>query len=89
MDRKLTPTQLEVLKQAAQRQDGNLHPLPPSVRGAARNAVIQGLLARKLATKCYFAGHVQFHVTEAGMTVARASVVDGGQLCPASTPSAG
>lgn len=75
MDKRLTPTQLEVLKQAAQRHDGNLHPLPPNVRGAARSAVIQGLLARKLTAKCYFPGHVQFHLTEAGFAVGRSGKV--------------
>lgn len=66
----LTPTQIAVLKRAALRQDGNLHPLPTNVRGAARTAIVQDLLVRKLATKCYFPGYVQFHLTEAGFAEA-------------------
>lgn len=45
---KLTETQTAVLKAAAGRADGNIEPLPPSLRGGARAKVIDGLLARAL-----------------------------------------
>ncbi len=43
---KLTDTQTAILKAAAGRTDGNLEPLPPTLRGGARTKVIEGLLAR-------------------------------------------
>lgn len=46
---KLTDTQSTVLKAAAGRADGNIEPLPPTLRGGARTKVIEGLLARGLA----------------------------------------
>ena len=45
---KLTDTQAAVLKAAAGRTDGNLEPLPPTLRGGARAKVIETLLARGL-----------------------------------------
>ena len=45
---KLTDTQTAILKAAAGRPDGNLEPLPPTLRGGARAKVIEGLLARGL-----------------------------------------
>jgi hypothetical protein len=45
---KLTDTQTAVLKAAAGRADGNIEPLPTNLRGGARTAVIDGLLARGL-----------------------------------------
>ncbi len=46
MTAKLTTTQAAILKAAANRPDGNIEPLPPNLRGGARTAVIEGLLAR-------------------------------------------
>ena len=46
---KLTETQTAILKAAAGRPDGNIEPLPPTLRGGARAKVIEGLLARGLA----------------------------------------
>lgn len=46
---KLTETQTAILKAAAGRPDGNLEPLPPTLRGGARAKVIEGMLARGLA----------------------------------------
>jgi hypothetical protein len=43
---KLTDTQTAVLKAAAGRPDGNIEPLPPTLRGGARAKVIEGLLSR-------------------------------------------
>jgi hypothetical protein len=45
---KLTDTQTAILKAAAGRPDGNIEPLPTNLRGGARTAVIDGLLARGL-----------------------------------------
>lgn len=45
---KLTETQTAILKAAAGRPEGNIEPLPPTLRGGARTAVIDGLLSRRL-----------------------------------------
>jgi hypothetical protein len=45
---KLTDTQTAILQAAAGRTDGNIEPLPPTLRGGARAKVIEGLLARGL-----------------------------------------
>lgn len=45
---KITDTQREVLKLATYRPDGNIEPLPATLRGGARKKVIDGLLARAL-----------------------------------------
>lgn len=51
MNVKLTATQTTVIKAAAARPDGNVEPLPSNLRGGARNAVIDGLLARGLVAE--------------------------------------
>lgn len=48
MTAKLTPTQTAALETAAGRPDGNIEPLPPTLRGGARAKVIGGLLSRGL-----------------------------------------
>jgi hypothetical protein len=63
---KLTDTQREVLKLATQRPDGNLEPLPPTLRGGARNKVIEGLLARDLISKFHYPDRVEYYATDAG-----------------------
>ena len=45
---KLTDIQTAILKAAAGRPDGSIEPLPANLRGGARTAVINGLLARGL-----------------------------------------
>ena len=45
---KLTDTQTAILKAAASRADGNIEPLPPTLRGGARTKVVDGLLDRGL-----------------------------------------
>ena len=45
---KFTETQTAILKAAAGRPDGNIEPLPDTLRGGARAKVIEGLLARGL-----------------------------------------
>lgn len=48
---KLTDTQTAILKAAADRADGNIEPLPPTLRGGARTKVIDGLLAKRLVAE--------------------------------------
>lgn len=48
---KLTDTQTAVLKAAAGRPNGNIEPMPSTLRGGARTKVIEGLLARGLITE--------------------------------------
>ncbi|MCC6535244.1 MAG: hypothetical protein IT531_22075 [Burkholderiales bacterium] len=43
---KLTETQTAILKAAVGRPEGNIEPLPPSLRGGVRTKVIESLLAR-------------------------------------------
>ena len=65
MNVKLTATQTSVLKTAASRADGNIEPLPSNLRGGARTAVIDGLLARDLITKFQHPDHVEYYITDA------------------------
>lgn len=46
---KLSETQITVLKAAAKRPDGNIEPLLASLKGGARQKVLEGLANRKLA----------------------------------------
>lgn len=46
---KLSETQTTILKAAAKRPDGNIEPLPATLKGGARQKVIEGLVSRKLA----------------------------------------
>ena len=61
---KLTDTQTTILKAAANRQDGNIEPFPPTLRGGARAKVIEGLLARGLIIDI----DGQHQITDAGYT---------------------
>lgn len=63
---KLTDTQTAILKAAAGRPDGNIEPLPPTLRGGARTTVIEGLLARELIAKFHYPDHVEYYATDAG-----------------------
>ena len=65
MNVKLTATQTTVLKTAATRPDGNIEPLPSNLRGGAKTAVIDGLLARALITKFQHPDHVEYYLTDA------------------------
>lgn len=64
MNVKLTATQTNVLKTAATRPDGNIEPLPSNLRGGAKTAVIDGLLARDLITKFQHSDHVAHYLTD-------------------------
>ena len=68
MSVKLTATQTIVLNSAAARPDGNIEPLPSNLRGGAKTAVIDGLLARALITKSQHSGHVEYCLTDAAYT---------------------
>ncbi len=48
---KLTDTQLIVLSAASRREDGNLHPLPASLKGGAANKVVDALIRKGLAER--------------------------------------
>jgi len=63
---KLTDTQAALLKAAAARPDGNIEPLPPTLRGGARAKVIAGLLARELIAKPHHSDRVEYYLTDAG-----------------------
>ena len=65
MNVNLTATQTTILKTAAARPDGNIEPLPTNLRGGARTAVIDGLLARDLITKFQRPDHVGYYLTDA------------------------
>lgn len=62
---KLTATQTTVIKAAAARPDGNIEPLPTNLRGGAKTAVIEGLLARDLITKFQHPDHIEYYLTDA------------------------
>ncbi len=59
---KLTDTQTAILKAAAGHPNGNIEPLPTTLRGGARAKVIEGLLARGFITESE-GGH---RLTDAG-----------------------
>lgn len=65
MNVKLTATQTIVLNAAAARPDGNIEPLPTNLRGGAKTAVIDGLLARDLITKFQHPDHAEYFLTDA------------------------
>lgn len=65
MNAKLTATQTTILKAAAGRPDGNIEPLPTNLRGGAKTAVIDGLLARALIAKFEHPDHVEYYLTDA------------------------
>ncbi len=64
MNVKLTATQTIVLNAAAARPDSNIEPLPTNLRGGAKTAVIDGLLARVLITKFQHPDHVAYYLTD-------------------------
>ena len=70
MNVKLTATQTTVIKAAAARPDGNIEPLPTNLRGGAKTAVIDGLLARDLITKFQHSDHVAYYLTDVAYAAA-------------------
>jgi len=65
----VTATQLAVVRQAASRPSQALEPLPAKIRGAARQSVLNALLSRGYAAKCFFPGHVEYVLTNAGAAI--------------------
>ena len=65
MNVKLTAAQTTVIKAAADRPNGNIEPLPSNLRGGAKTAVIDGLLARALIAKVQHPDHVEHYLTDA------------------------
>ena len=49
--KKLSPTQITILKNAAMRHDGNIEPLPKNINAGIKPRVISGLLTRELITQ--------------------------------------
>lgn len=70
-DHRLTAAQLAVVREAAARPGRVLEPPLPKIKGAAWQSVVDALLARGYATKCYFPTHVEYILTEAGLVVGR------------------
>jgi len=62
---KLTDTQLQILKVAVYRPDGNIEPLPSSLRGGARVKVIEGLLTREMIQIVQQANETRYCLTDA------------------------
>ena len=88
---KLSDTQAIILSAAAQRADGNLLPLPGSLRGGAATKVVGALLARGLTREHVIDSHAQGgrgaqHRSGATRTTAAASCSSSPP--PGSTPSA-
>ena len=69
----LTAAQLAVVREAAARPGRTLEPMPHKIKGAARRAVVDALVARGYATRCFFPSHVEYVLTEFGMAAATAS----------------
>jgi len=63
----LTDAQLAVVLKAAARPGRTLKPLPHRIKGAAWQAVVDALVARGYATKCFFPSHVEYVLTDLGM----------------------
>ncbi len=66
----LTDAQLAVVLEAAARPSRTLEPLPHRIKGAAWQAVVDALVARGYATKCFFSSHVEYVLTDFGMAAA-------------------
>lgn len=80
----LTAAQLAVVREAAARPGRTLEPMPHKIKGAARRAVVDALVARGYATRCFFPSHVEYVLTEFGMAAAEASraLDEAGELVP-------
>ena len=69
-EHRLTAAQLAVVREAAARPSRTLQPLPHKIKGAARQAVVDALVARGYATRCFFPSHVEYVLTDFGVTAA-------------------
>lgn len=63
----LSDAQLAVVRAAAARPSRALEPLPHRIKGAAWQVVVDALVARGYATKCFFPSHVEYVLTDLGM----------------------
>ncbi len=70
LERSLTDAQLAVVRAAAAKPSRALEPLPHRIKGAAWQAVVDALVARGYATKCFFPSHVEYVLTDSGMAAA-------------------
>lgn len=66
---RLTAAQYEAPQRAATRPSRALEPLPPNIKGAAKQSVLAALVARGYAVKCYLPGHVEYVLTDAGLAL--------------------
>ena len=66
----LSAAQFATIRHAAARPGRTLDPLPPGIKGAARQAVIDALVANGYATKCYLPTHVEYLLTDLGVSTA-------------------
>ncbi len=62
----LTPTQIEVLTAAAERPDGNVHPLPARLPSGAQKKVLASLLNRDLIFETAVGDEIAYHLTAEG-----------------------
>ncbi len=69
-DHLLTAAQLTVVREAAARPSRTLEPLPHKIKGAAWQAVVDALVARGYATRCFFPSHVEYVLTDFGVAAA-------------------
>lgn len=67
---RLTAAQLAVVREAAVRPGRTLEPLSGKIRGAARQAVVDALVAHGYATRCFFPSHVEYVLTDFGVAAA-------------------
>ena len=70
LKRTLTDAQLALVREAAARPCRVLEPVPHRIKGAAWQAVVDALLARGYATRCFFPTHVEYVLTDSGMAAA-------------------
>lgn len=63
----LSDAQLAVVRAAAARPSRALEPLSHRIKGAAWQVVVDALVARGYATKCFFPSHVEYVLTDLGM----------------------
>lgn len=74
LEHTLTDAQLALVREAAARPSRVLEPVPHRIKGAAWQAVVDALLARGYATRCFFPSHVEYVLTDAGMAAAEPQV---------------
>ncbi len=65
---KISPTQEKILKAAADREDGAIHPLPANIKGGAEKKVIGSLKSKGLAAHPDGDENRPLRITDAGRT---------------------